>query len=291
MSFQPMLADKAPAVLKFPLLVSSKLDGIRCTVINGVGMSRSFKPIPNRFVQKCLAEGFDGLDGELIVGDVGDPLVYNKTNSAVMSRDGEPEFTFWVFDDIYASGKPFKERYDALAGRLTPIPPPGILLAHNLVHNQEELDLYESKALAAGLEGLIARDPNGPYKNGRSTSKQGWMLKIKRFLDSEAEIIGFEEEMENTNEATKDAFGRTERSSHQDNMKPKGTLGAFITKDIVTGVIFNIGTGLTAAMRRDYWKAKNSLVGKLVKYKYFPVGVKDAPRHPVFIGFRDRIDL
>jgi hypothetical protein len=86
MSFQPMLADKAPAVLRFPLLVSSKLDGIRCTVINGVAMSRSFKPLPNKHLQKVLAEGFDGLDGEIIVGPVGAKDVYNKTNSAVMSR-------------------------------------------------------------------------------------------------------------------------------------------------------------------------------------------------------------
>jgi DNA ligase-1 len=290
MSFQPMLADKAPAVLRFPLLVSSKLDGIRCTVINGVAMSRSFKPLPNKHLQKVLAEGFDGLDGEIIVGPVGAKDVYNKTNSAVMRRDGEPDFVFYVFDNIYAGNDtPFRERYEGLL-RMD-VKAPAQVLKHNLINSQEELDAYESSVLANGLEGLIARDPMGPYKNGRSTSKQGWMLKIKRFEDSEAEILGFEEEMENMNEATKDAFGRTERSSHQDNLRGKNSLGALVVKDIKTGIKFNIGTGFTAAMRAKYWADRKTLQGALVKYKFFPVGVKDAPRHPVFIGFRDKMDL
>jgi DNA ligase-1 len=30
---------------------------------------------------------------------------------------------------------------------------------------------------------------------------------------------------------------------------------------------------------------------KLAKFRYFPHGMKDAPRHPVFIGWRDERDL
>jgi DNA ligase-1 len=197
---------------------------------------------------------------------------------------------FYVFDNIYAGNDtPFRERYEGLL-RMD-VKAPAQVLKHNLINSQEELDAYESSVLANGLEGLIARDPMGPYKNGRSTSKQGWMLKIKRFEDSEAEILGFEEEMENMNEATKDAFGRTERSSHQDNLRGKNSLGALVVKDIKTGIKFNIGTGFTAAMRAKYWADRKTLQGALVKYKFFPVGVKDAPRHPVFIGFRDKMDL
>jgi DNA ligase 1 len=285
-----MLASDAPKVLSYPLLASSKLDGIRCTVINGVAMSRSFKPLPNKHIQKMLSVGFDGLDGEIIVGPVGDPLVFNKTTSAVMRQAGEPEFVFYIFDNIYAGDDtPFCERYESLLKM--DIPAPGQVLRHNLITNEEELNAYESSVLANGLEGLIVRDPQGPYKHGRSTSKQGWMLKIKRFTDSEAEIVDFQEEMENANEAKKDAFGRTERSSNQENLIPKGTLGALVVKDIKTGVKFNIGTGFTAQMRKDYWKSRKTLLGSLVKYKFFEVGTKDAPRHPVFIGFRDKMDL
>jgi DNA ligase-1 len=48
-----------------------------------------------------------------------------------------------------------------------------------------------------------------------------------------------------------------------------------------TGVEFNIGTGFTAEDR-----AKKDWVGLIVKYKFFPIGVKDKPRHPVYLGLR-----
>jgi DNA ligase-1 len=57
----------------------------------------------------------------------------------------------------------------------------------------------------------------------------------------------------------------------------------------VTGVEFEIGTGFTEADRRELWVAPP--IGNLVKYKYFAYGVKDKPRHPVFLGFRSPIDL
>jgi len=54
---------------------------------------------------------------------------------------------------------------------------------------------------------------------------------------------------------------------------------------------FNIGTGFTDAERADIWAKRNALVGQLIKFKYFPVGGYEAPRHPVFAGFRDRRDV
>ena len=57
----------------------------------------------------------------------------------------------------------------------------------------------------------------------------------------------------------------------------------------MTGVEFEIGTGFTAAEREALWLAPP--IGKIVKYKFFPVGVKDRPRHPVFLGFREAEDM
>lgn len=46
---KPMLAGKCEGLesLKYPVLVSVKLDGVRALVIGGKVMSRSLKPIPN----------------------------------------------------------------------------------------------------------------------------------------------------------------------------------------------------------------------------------------------------
>ena len=47
------------------------------------------------------------------------------------------------------------------------------------------------KNLNAGYEGLMLRDPNGIYKFGRSSVKENILLKVKEFMDDEAEIIAF----------------------------------------------------------------------------------------------------
>jgi len=60
---------------------------------------------------------------------------------------------------------------------------------------------------------------------------------------------------------------------------------------VVTGVEFSIGTGLTALQRGVFWARQDDYLGKTVKYKFFPVGVKDKPRHPVFLGLRHPEDM
>lgn len=99
-NFKPMLAATVDLnKVKFPCYVSPKLDGIRVLGINGKAMTRSMKEVPNLFVQSVFASGFyDGLDGEIIVGPPNAPDVYRVTNSAVMSKGGEPDFTYHVFD-------------------------------------------------------------------------------------------------------------------------------------------------------------------------------------------------
>lgn len=99
---KPMLAVDAPTKISFPMLASPKLDGIRCTVWGGEAFSRSLKPIPNAFVTETIRAAALPyvLDGELVVGPAQAKDVYRRTVSGVMSRDGEPDFTFWVFDIV-----------------------------------------------------------------------------------------------------------------------------------------------------------------------------------------------
>lgn len=55
--FKPLLACNADlSKVRYPVYVSPKLDGIRCIVINGIAMSRSMKPIPNRYIQSQISE-------------------------------------------------------------------------------------------------------------------------------------------------------------------------------------------------------------------------------------------
>jgi DNA ligase-1 len=160
-----------------------------------------------------------------------------------------------------------------------------------IITTEKDLLEYEETALDAGHEGVMVRSVDGPYKQGRSTVKEGWLLKLKRFEDSEAEIIGFYERMHNTNEAKTNALGRTERSSAKDGKVGLGVLGGFVVRDLKTGVEFEVGSGLDAEQQKDFWAKRPELLGGILKYKFFPVGIKDKPRHPIFLGFRDKRDM
>lgn len=296
--FKPMLSGKVDdfSKLRFPMLASPKLDGIRCLAMDGVPRSRSMKVIPNRFIQawfKEHADALEGLDGELIVGDPTSSTCYNTTVSAVMREDGEPDFRFYVFD-AWNMDLGYSIRIDSIHDRISRTCSTRVLLVrHKALGDMAGLDDYESRKLSEGYEGIMLRSISGPYKQGRSSFKEGYLLKVKRFDDMEAEIIGVEERMHNGNVAFTNELGRTARSSHQENQVPTGTLGAFVVKGLTAfeGITFNVGTGLDDAQRAAAWAIKDTLIGKVIKVKYFSIGTKDAPRHPVFLGYRDLIDL
>lgn len=280
--------------LKFPLLVSPKLDGIRATVVNGQLVSRKLKPIPNEATRKAFeSHALEGLDGELIVGSETDHDVYRKTNSGIMTVAGDPRARFFVFDK-WDSDDSFLTRngkiYQTLAGNLDVYEAARVVqVEQEYALNMDDLLDIEQRTLAKGYEGLMLRDPQARYKFGRSTPKEGILLKLKRFTDSEAVILDVVEEMANLNEATYDERGYTKRSSHQDNKVGKGRMGALVVRDLVSGVEFQIGTGFSAADRAEFWE--QDMRGKIVKYKSFSIGVKDKPRFPSFLGLRSEIDL
>lgn len=292
--WKPMLAGKIqpPFIVspsRFPLLASNKLDGVRATVQNGRLYSRALKLIPNKYVQNVFGlPELNGLDGELILGDPTVPDAYRKTVSAVMTASGCPKVTFHVFDCFCQM--PFEMRLE-LAGDMITAFSSGVIRVHHWeVMNPVHLLNLETLAVEAGYEGLMIRDPQGPYKQGRSTENEGWLLKLKRFEDAEAEVIGFEEQMHNDNAATVNELGHQTRSSHKENLKPAGVLGALIVRDVGTAVQFNVGTGFDEVERREIWKHREQCMGRLLKYKFYP-SVKEKPRYPTWMGWRHPIDM
>ena len=286
-SFKPMLAGEVDLkTLNYPVMVSPKLDGVRATFIDGELRTRSLKRIPNRNVQ-ALFQFAVPLDGELIVGDPTSKSVFRDTMKIVMAHEeAAHDVKFFVFDLV--SRDKFVDRLQE-ATRIANSSELFVPVPHIEVRTEAELLHLEDEALLNGYEGLMLRDPHGPYKFGRSTTREGTLLKMKRRLQSEAIIIGFEEQMHNANEATTNALGRTERSSHQANLIPTGVLGAFTVRD--GGVEFSVGTGFTYEDRTQFWRRRHELIGSIITYEYLPIGVKDKPRHPVFLGFRMQEDV
>jgi DNA ligase-1 len=295
--FKPMLAATVMDVstLRFPLLASQKFDGIRATVQEGALYSRKLKLIPNRNVQDLFRGLPDGLDGELILGDPFDPACYRDTMSLVMSDDKPLNFfkgkhlNFWVFDKFSIDDFVTRESQAIQSTshqNVVPVP-------HCVIHNVEELENFETNMLAKGAEGVILRSVHGRYKQGRSTLNEGLLIKLKRFKDCEAVIEECFELEHNGNEATVNELGRTHRSSHKANKTGLDTLGGFIVKGLrgdYNGITFRVGTGFDNATRKTLWGMRNSLRGQIIKVKYFPTGGKTAPRHPIYLGFRDSRD-
>ena len=285
--FKPMLATDADLTkLTFPLLASAKLDGVRAIVRDGVVYSRSNKPIPNKAVQRKFAY-CKHFDGELIVGHPTSKSCYRDTVSIVMSHDKPAtDVFFYIFDHIEFPNATYQRRAEQIEtdGKLDVI-----LLEQRKMESLFEIEMYEESCLNEGHEGLILRSPIAPYKMGRSTVKEGYLLKLKRFSDFEAVVIGFEERMHNGNEATTNELGRTKRSSHQSGKTGLGDLGAIICKRS-DGIEFACGSGFNDSERALVWANQADYLGHTAKIKSFDVGVKDKPRHPVFLGWREEID-
>lgn len=297
MKFKPMLSASLDGVdlasLRYPLLISPKLDGVRCIVWEGVAYSRNAKPIRNRFVQKW-ASNHHNLDGELIVGSPTDPHCLNNTQSGVMSFDGEPDFAFWLFDSI--EGHPeFEHRLSrvqeehAEEARIE-------LVQHGLVHSADMLEEIEETVLGNGYEGVMLRDPKGPYKHGRSTLREGYLMKLKRFMDGEAVVTGLEEGHVNENELTRDELGRAKRTRHSENLVPSGMVGTILARDAKWGDLRISPGTMSHEERRRFWLAyksespteyRSGLTGKTIHWRSFGYGVKDKPRFPRYYGIRE----
>lgn len=257
--------------LQFPCLATPKIDGIRAIIRNSSVVSRTLKPIRNDCMRLLLAELLpDGSDGEIQAGDT-----FQDCTSEVMTAHSleayKKPFTFYWFD-MYDAAKSYTERVEAMKAHINSHPD---VLRHPQAHivplfpivmnNEKDVLAYQDEALRAGHEGVMLRSPGGKYKQGRSTIREGILLKLKKFKDAEAAVVGITES------------------------KRKNELGSLnvMSKD---GVRFGVGTGFTAEMRKDLWARRDTLVGLMVKFKYFEIGTKDAPRFPVFVGFRHEDD-
>jgi DNA ligase-1 len=205
--------------------------------------------------------------------------------------------TFFWFD--YVKDDPDKGYLDRIAdmkkfvdshpeilkdSRVTIVP-----LIPKKIDTAEELNVFEQWCLDQGFEGVMVRNAGGKYKFGRSTEKEQILVKIKQFEDDEAVVIGVSALQTNVNDKKMNELGDMRRTSHKDGKIDLEMLGALDVE--WNGIRFGIGTGFDKDTREDLWKRRDSIIGKIVKFKYFSQGVKTAPRFPVFLGFRDKNDM
>lgn len=276
--------------LRWPLAGSPKLDGVRAIIPpEGMIYTRKGKLLRNRYTQGLFAN-VAGIDGELIVGSAIQGEVLGRTYSGVMSFDGEPDVRLYAFDSIgdEFEGVEFVERWRELVhaednhDRIVRVP-------HRLLRNEDELLDFESRCLARGYEGIMLRDPHGPYKNGRSTLREGWLMKLKRFTDGEAIVTGLEEGSVNGNTLERDELGMAKRSKAKAGLTPSGMVGTILVDDPKWGPLRIAPGKMDHAMRAKLLRKPSLIIGKTIHWRSFGYGLKDAPRHARFYGIREDI--
>ncbi len=308
--FKPMkppagkLEDADLPKLRFPLIGSPKIDGIRGSVQDGQLVSNTLKLIPNRELRLAFSRlEFEGLDGELVEGDPTAVDVFQKTSSVVMSDDKPASNVTWFVFDKFDADLEYSQRMIRACSQLFDLPgrPPmtaRIVWVHTKwLHSLAELLDYEAECLEKGYEGIMLRNPKEKYKQGRSTLTTQGLLRRKPRLDAEALILDCYEEMENRNEAVANGIGHMKRSTSQAGKVGKGTLGGFVVRGLTAfeGIQFNIGGfGTVPEMQAEWNKFKagvDSPVGKILKFNYQAVGNKIKPRQPIAVGYRDVRDV
>lgn len=312
--FSPLLAlsetmeDLNAYKVHLPLYGSFKLDGIRgLDLPRGAKeqymASRSLKPLPSKYAQDLALQEYVFFDGELLVKP--SPLaegetIMGATFSAVMTHDATTPLDWWIFDfadkhsDCTVKDLPYTERIQIVREMLYKRPHQDIkILEQRPLYTVEDIAAMEKEALDLEYEGLIVRRMDGLYKCGRSSFKQGWLMKIVRTFTSEAEVLDIEEMMHNDNEATKDARGYTVRSKHQANMRATGMLGAYICRDLKTNVVFRCGNGpgITHQFREEAFRLWPKDKGRIFKYSHKPYGTKELPRQPKWLVWRNLMDI
>jgi DNA ligase-1 len=280
-----ILGAKAESLhdVRLPCFASYKLDGWRALWQGMEFFTRSGKTLPNRQL-RAYASTFlmnrPGWDGEIIVGEPNARDVFSRTDSfckraaALISDD----VRFFVFDNA-CDARPFSERNQALHD----CRPFVVKLEQYFIERYEELERFEAKAVAEGYEGIVCRAPMGRYKNGRSTLKEQYLVKVKRYIDEEVTITGFEELKHNANPSNLNELGYSHRSSHQEGKIAGNVLGALIVD--WRGRELRVGTGFDWSDRVNIWSDQSYFLGKRCTIKYSPA-VKELPRQPVFKGIR-----
>lgn len=319
-TFECLLASSEIPTLDaipLPTMMSYKYDGMRCEVVDGVAMSRKMLPFPNVFLQKWINHNsayLQGFDCELIVGKPNLPTTFHTTQSGINSEEGRPDFKLFVLDHWDMEGAPAEDRYYHLESLFENMPQEVrercILVYQKWAVQPQEIKTFYDQALGLGYEGVMCKHPLRPYKYGRSTLKEGTLLKWKEFADSEIQIESIKQGHKNTNVKTKNELGKAKRSAHKAGKVAQPIIGGFVGKDInplspFYGKLLSVGPGSFSKdalkllwLQHESWSEGHwptdkptPVIGRILSYKYQVAGVKDLPRYPGAKGFRSTLDL
>jgi DNA ligase-1 len=257
--------------IKFPMLLSAKLDGFRCYITKDGMFSRTHHEIlscPHIF--ESLKPVFEKqpdlvLDGELYChalkddfNQVASLLSRTKNLTEDFLNDTRSRIRLHLFDCFTDITRSYSVRCSELIksiktftflseGCTIPAVQVGDTYITSVnqvqVNSFEEVESMLDKAIEAGFEGIMLRDPSMVYDQGRSSN----LIKYKRFQDSEYKVIDIQEGAGNQ----------------------AGQAAIIICED-KNGTVFSVGTGKgwDQSAKTDLFLNKENYIGKMATIVY-----------------------
>jgi len=267
-----------------------KIDGFRLiTYISADGnyicLSRNGKQV--KLAEELLAEdiakfyernksyiqslGSIALDGELFSSDWNTTMAFQPGAKYMPSKAQLAKVKYYVFDLLEKPDlqqiihTPYIQRKKLLKGKLGNVKYKHIVyLPEKQTPKSNNLGIDSILAELAqhlikkGFEGLVAKQHNSPYEQGKRTK---YWIKFKQFKTLDLLCVGIEPSDKNPNE-----------------------LGAIIVE--YKGKTVKVGSGFTKEQRQHYLQHPEEIVGKIVEVKYMEETKDGSLRHPVFVRIR-----
>ncbi|KAH9515757.1 hypothetical protein Btru_011912 [Bulinus truncatus] len=253
MNVSLLLAHKYDEKVQNPVgwWISEKLDGVRAFWNGSCFYSRLGNAFyaPEWFT-KDLPKDIH-LDGELFGGRG----QFQSTVSIVKTAESPKwkDIKYHVFDSPHMGEETFEKRMQTIKEYFEDIQPQYAVFVEQIkCKSKDHLEEKLTRILNLGGEGLMIRQPKSVYESCRSKT----LLKIKKFYDAEAVVIGHEQG----------------KGSNQ------YRCGALRCR-MACGKEFSVGSGLTNKDRNNPPK-----IGSIITYKFQELSKGGSPRFPTFVG-------
>ncbi|XP_059154925.1 uncharacterized protein LOC131940296 [Physella acuta] len=232
--------------------ISEKLDGVRAIWTGSCFYSRLGNAFyaPDWFTKDLPKDIY--LDGELFGGRG----QFQSTVSIVKTAESPKwkDIKYHVFDSPRMGKETFEKRMNIIKDYFEEHQPEYAVFVEQVkCKSKEHLEEKLTKVLNMGGEGLMIRKPLSKYEATRSDT----LLKIKKFYDAEAIVIG-----------------------HEDSKSNPGLCGALRCR-MACGKEFSVGSGLNNKDRRNPPK-----IGTIITYKFQEITKGGSPRFPTYVGIR-----
>jgi len=319
--FKPLKAPNEETnldIISYPVLVSYKLDGLRCLFKEGQMLTCSLKKFPNKQVNEKfeLLRKFSEdnnliLDGEFYTHGVPFQMIvscamthdYNTKQSIKNWEKLCKEHSFYVsreevlnkikfngFDRLGNVGQEewFELRLDYTESILALFQDLATVVIHKWCNNKEEVEALFEEALNDKYEGLMLRNPKGKYKFGRATLNENIIYKVKPWVTLDAKIKGIIQATE-VNENTEreiNELGYSKTSKKKDDRHLIEKASAFLVN--YEGKDLKVTLSMTDQEKEYVWNYQEEFIGKWVEFKYLKIGMKEdgLPRHPTTVRMR-----